>query len=143
MFSHSQPDPRIQLGAALIVCLSSLLVLVSGIFYDGGKHTRVVGGPPKDRIYQKIRLNLRPRGGGTLKLTPACWPRTKNSIMRPRMQQADLMCFLLKQTIQFLTDIMASFKKKSVLEILKSSRGSHRWLFIIFFIGSVEVTKHS
>lgn len=47
MFSHSQPDPRIQLGAALIVCLSSLLVLVSGISYDGGKHTRVVGGPPK------------------------------------------------------------------------------------------------
>lgn len=35
-------------------------------------------------------------------------------------------------------------KKISVLEILKSNRGSHRWLFIIFFlIGSVELTKHS
>lgn len=63
----------------------------------------------------KIRLNLRPRGGGTLKLTPVCWPRTKSSIMRPIMQQADLMCFLLKQTIQFLTDIMASLKRKKII----------------------------
>lgn len=42
MFSHSQPDPRIQLKAVLIVCLSSLLVWVSGIFFMMEESTPVL-----------------------------------------------------------------------------------------------------
>lgn len=53
------------------------------------------------------------------------------------MQQADLMCFLLKQTIQFLTDIMASLKKNSVGDI-KKQQGKPQMAFYNFLLALLK-----